>query len=107
MQHKQLYGDSLYANMPLNLTAELVSFLKHQSKLDAPKYLITPINGTKNTVILKTDPTFSTATTSLSSSSTSGSDQNTNKHSNTIFQPYHLLQPLSNVNTSGRHLFLV
>jgi hypothetical protein len=81
--------------MPLNmnLTAELASFLKQntqqQHQINATKYLITPLNGTKNTIILKTEPQFSTATTSLSSSSTSGSEQN----KNAIFQPYHLFQP--------------
>ena len=83
----------------MNLTAELASFLKNQSKFDtAPKYLITPINGTKNTVILKTEPaSFSTATTSLSSSSTSSEQKNTNS----IFQPYHLFQPQATENSSG------
>jgi hypothetical protein len=96
--------------MPLNLTAELASFLKNQSKFDTtPKYLITPINGTKNTVILKTEPaSFSTATTSLSSSSTSSEQKNINS----IFQPYHLFQPQttenssSNINSNSNYSFI-
>lgn len=94
--------------MPLNmnLSAELASFIKNQSTTS--KYLITPINGTKNTVILKTEPaSFSTATTSLSSSSTSAhSDQNvSNKNTSAAFQPYHLFQPLTNDNSSSKSLF--